>query len=107
VTDPVRPPPSVTDPYAPEPSETQRVCCVLHYADGRVGVHVTDARVLGQHTLLRIGDAIFDHRGDSELSIHGRKPRWCKIFRQCLVVDLEASASTSTSTATPVQEKTP
>lgn len=82
------PAPPTTDPLAPEPSETQRVVCVLHYADGRTGVHVTDARVLGQHTLIRIGEAIFTHRGDTELSLNGRPPRWCKLWRECLVVDL-------------------
>lgn len=88
--DPAVPTPtSVIDPYAKEPSETKHVCCVLHYTDGRTDIRVTDARVLGEHTLLRIGASIFDYRGDNEIMLDGKRPRWCKIFRECKVVEIE------------------
>lgn len=80
-------PESITDPYAPEPSSSASVVCVLQFADGRVGTVVTDARVVGRHTLIRSGGATFDFRADDERVVGGRK-RWVRVYSECRVVEL-------------------
>lgn len=80
---------SVTDPYAEEPSESKSVVCVLHHTDGRSSIIVTDRRVLQRHALLRFGDDLFEFRGDDEIKLNGKTPRWCRIYRQAPIVEVK------------------
>lgn len=80
----VRTPASTTDPYAPEPSETQPVVVRLDRLDGTSAVVVSDVRVMRRHVLIKHDGRYYSFRADDE----GNGRRWCKVFRECEVLEV-------------------